>query len=321
MTASPQTADEETHETAALAELAGFARPRLRPEVPILWRDQSSIQLGDDVIVDRVTRSHVAWLTSLDGLRSPAEIEDDLALPAGEARRLLRCLLHAGALDDASRIPDGLRWAAPTDRSTVSRRFGAAVDAYRDLDLAHDAMDRRDRCRVAVLGDGSLADLVRAATDASGLATGTVGDASLTILADALHPDVPGQFDHPCLDRPHLPVTTLGGRAVAGPVIVPGDTGCLRCAHLHRRDADPAWPLLAVQWGQALTGLPCPPVDPLLEQLAAAQAVLLARAWVDAPDRRDLWSGFAWELTLPDVQARRVPRPAHPLCGCRWPAA
>ena len=40
-----------------LPELAGFRRPRLRDDVPILWRGESSIQLGDDIVIDRVTRS------------------------------------------------------------------------------------------------------------------------------------------------------------------------------------------------------------------------------------------------------------------------
>lgn len=308
-------------EAPSLPELAGYGRPRLRSDVPILWRDQASIQLGDDVVVDRVSRSQVAWLTSLDGLRSPKAIEGDLLLPVDDARRLLRSLVAAGALEDASRIPDAVRWAAPGDRETVTRRFGAALRTYRCLEETYAAMEARDRCRVAVLGDGALADEVRLAVDAAGLGAGTVADASLTILANALHPDVPARFDDSCLDRPHLPVSALGPRAVAGPIIIPGTTGCLRCAHLHRRDGDAAWPLLAVQWSQALAGMVSPPLDPLLARLAAAQAALLARTWVDAPHRAERWEGFAWELSLPDVHARRVPRPAHPLCGCRWPAA
>ena len=317
MTASPLAATDSS----ALPELAGYGRPRLRGDVPILWRDQASIQLGDDVIVDRISRSHVAWLTSLDGLRSPDEIASDLSIPVGDARRLLRSLILAGALEDASRIPDALRWAAPGDRETANRRFGAALRTYRCLDATFSAMAGRDSCRIAVLGDGVLAEETRLAVDAAGLGVGTAADASLTILADALHPDVPARFDDACLDRPHLPVSALGARAVAGPIIIPGTTGCLRCAHLHRRDSDPAWPLLAVQWTQALTGMASPPLDPLLVRLAAAQATLLARTWVDAPDVPERWDGFAWELTLPDLHARKVARPAHPLCGCRWPAA
>jgi hypothetical protein len=64
----------------------------------------------------------------------------------------------------------------------------------------------------------------------------------------------------------------------------------------------------------------CPPVDPLLARMAVSHAALLIRLWADAPDRSDLWSGFAIELRLPHGMTDRLPRPAHPLCGCRWPA-
>jgi bacteriocin biosynthesis cyclodehydratase domain-containing protein len=302
-----------------LPELVGLRKPRLRTDIPILWRDQSSIQLGDDVIVDRVTRAHVAWIASLDGMRVAAEIEDDLFLPLHEARRLLRALLAAAALDDATRIPDALRWCSQDDRDRTAGRFGAALRTYRSLDDTYVAMAARDRCTVAVVGTDLLADEVCAALDAAGLALTDRSDATLTVLADARHPDVPTQFDHEAQQGPHLPVSVLGERATAGPLVIPGRTGCLRCAHLHRRDADAAWPLLAVQWAQSLAGTSCRPVDPLLVRLAAAHAVLLIRMWVDAPQRTEDWAGFAIDLRLPAGQTTRVARPAHPLCGCRWP--
>jgi bacteriocin biosynthesis cyclodehydratase domain-containing protein len=302
-----------------LPELAGLRKPRLRTDIPILWRDQSSIQFGDDVIVDRVTRSHVTWIASLDGMRVAAEIEDDLFLPIHEARRLLRALLAAGALDDATRIPDALRWCGQEDRDRTAGRYGAALRTYRSLDDAYAAMAARDRCTVAVVGTGLLADEVRTSLDAAGLTLTDRSDATVTVLADARHPDVPAQFDHEALQGPHLPVSVLGERATAGPLVIPGHTGCLRCAHLHRRDADAAWPLLAVQWAQSLAGNACPPVDPLLVRLAAAQAVLLIRLWVDAPQRTEDWAGYAIDLRLPSGQTTRVGRPPHPLCGCRWP--
>ena len=48
---------------------------------------------------------------------------------------------------------------------------------------------------------------------------------------------------------PHLVATVRGETGVVGPLVVPGRTSCLRCADLHRRDADPRWPRLAVQLG------------------------------------------------------------------------
>src|SRR3712207_7110553 len=46
---------------------------------------------------------------------------------------------------------------------------------------------------------------------------------------------------------PHLVATVRGETGVVGPLVVPGATGCLRCADLHRRDRDPRWPALAAQ--------------------------------------------------------------------------
>lgn len=302
-----------------LPDLAGLARPRLRPEVPILWRSQTSVQLGADVIVDRVDRSLVAWMTSIDGLQSPQVIEESLTIPEHEAGRLVRALIAAGALDDAARIPDHLRWATVADRDAAAARFGAVRDTHRDLDTAFDITERRARAVVAVEGDGPLADAVREATSSAGLSVGDA-DPDLRILADAPHPDVPALLDARALDRPHLHVGAFGARAVVGPLVIPGRTSCLRCAHLHRRDADPAWPLVAVQWAQAIGSLRIRPADPLLLRLAADQAALLVRRHIDAPGEPGAWSGYALDLRLPDVEVERRERPPHPMCGCLWPS-
>lgn len=301
-----------------LPDLAGFTRPRLRDDVPIIWRTQSSIQLGDHVVVDGVTRSLVAWLTSLDGLQSPRVIAESLTVPEHEARRLVRALLAAGALEDAARIPDAVRWAAPSARDQAARRFGAALRTYRDLDAAFDAMSARERCRIAVLGTGPVAQEIEGALVAAGLVIDPA-HATFAILADGPHPDVPAHFDHALLDLPHVPVGVHGERALVGPLVVPGRTSCLRCAHLHHRDADPAWPLVAVQWAQAVAGMPVPPIDPLLTRLAAAEAALLVRARADRPDDPAAWSGFALDIRLPSGQVTRLERQPHPLCGCLWP--
>ncbi len=302
-----------------LPDLGRFARPRLRNDVPLLWRTQTSIQIGDDVVVERVNRSLVAWMTSLDGLQSPADVVESLTIPEHEARRLVRALVAAGALDDAADIPDALRWCPAAQRDTATARFGAALRTYRDLDAAYAAIAGRDLCRVAVAGDGPLADAVRDSLEPAGLRLDD-DRPTCAVLADSPHPDVPARFDHPLMDIPHLQVGVLGDRATVGPLVVPGQTGCLRCTHLHRRDADAAWPLLAVQWSQAVAGMATPPVDPLLVRLAAAQAVVLLRAWVDRPGEPDAWADHALDIRLPTGESQRRARPAHPLCGCRWDA-
>lgn len=302
-----------------LPELIGLARPRLRPDVPVLWRTSSSIQIGDRVTVTAVSRSLVAWMTSLDGTSTARAISESLTIPEPEARRLLRALLAAGALDDAARLPAAVRWASAADRPVAAGRFAAAVATHRDLDRAHAASRHRSRRRIGVVGESLVAEQVRDCLDHAGL-IGDDGDAHLTVLADAHHPDVPVDFDHPAMTGPHLFVATYAERAVVGPLVVPGRTGCLRCRHLHRRDADPAWPVVAVQWTQAVSSLTTLPIDPLLARMAAGWAVLLARTWVDLPHDIDTWGGWSLELSLPLGDPRVVDCPPHPLCGCRWGA-
>ena len=196
---------------------------------------------------------------------------------------------------------------------------GAAVRTYRGADPASIAVDRRDRARVAVVGSGDLRDRVSPALADAGLRESEVADATVVILADAQHPDVPAFFDHDVQDLPHLNVALLGAVATVGPLVVPGRTSCLRCAHLHRRDADPAWPLLAVQWSQAVKAMPYPPIDPVLAAVAAGHAALMVRAWADAPEDPGTWADVAVTIRLPGGDVTRIPRPVHPLCGCRWP--
>jgi hypothetical protein len=180
-------------------------------------------------------------------------------------------------------------------------------------------MGSRDRVRALVVGTGDLAREASHALAAAGLRTAdTVTDATIAILADSHHPDVPAHFDHDVQDLPHLHLGARGSRAVVGPLVVPGLTSCLRCTHLHRRDADRAWPLLAVQWGQAVEAHTT--VEPLLARCASAHGVLLLRAWADSPDDPSAWSERALVLSGAAGAADWVARPPHPLCGCRWPS-
>lgn len=303
-----------------LPELRAYHRPRLRREVPILWRSATAVQIGDDITLTSVTRSQVAWLTALDGLTSPAELAESLTIPADQAARLVRALIAAGALDDASRVPENVRWAGPPVRDDAQHRFSSALAAYRDLDLAHDVTRRRERHTIAVAGTGRLAEEVRSALTTAGLSAGSE-PADIVVLADAAHPHVPASFDDPRMTRPHVHVGAFGDRATVGPLVVPGRTSCLRCQHLHRRDADPSWPVISVQWAHWAGSLHGPPVDPLLTRLAADWVAVLVRAWVDLPDQATLWADTAVDLRLPLGSPRTRSCPPHPLCGCRWSTA
>lgn len=111
----------------------------------------------------------------------------------------------------------------------------------------------------------------------------------------------------------HLPVVVRESTAVVGPLVLPGQYGCLTCADLHRRDRDPAWPALATQ-------LSVPrhrqyePCDVVLATFATALATSQALALIDGDQPATLEGTL--ELRPPDWRVRRRGWPAHPHCRC-----
>ena len=116
------------------------------------------------------------------------------------------------------------------------------------------------------------------------------------------------------LDRrvPHLVATVRGEVGIVGPLVVPGVTSCLRCADLHRRDADPRWPRIAAQ----LTATEAPPSGATVTcVLTAATAARQVLAYLDgnaAPATLDA----TVELRPPDLLPRVRRWPPHPACDC-----
>jgi hypothetical protein len=113
-------------------------------------------------------------------------------------------------------------------------------------------------------------------------------------------------------DAPYLTVSLGIDCGVVGPLVLPGRSSCLRCADLHRRDRDPAWPALAVQLAVPRRyGPACPAaVATIIAGVAAQQAL----TFLDG-DQPACIDGTV-ELHLPDWRLRRRSWPAHPDCGC-----
>lgn len=300
---------------AEIPELADLRRPRLRPDCPILWRDATTICFGDRAVVDNVTAAEVSWLGTLDGLRDPAQIAANLPVGAASARRLVRVARAVAAIEDAAEVPDSIRWTTPAARPAAWGRLGAAIDTARSIPAAFDVLATRAASPVAVLGTSETADLTRTAVGLAGLPLAERAAARVLLIAESTFPEALA-LD---VDGPHLPIAVWGRRAVVGPLVDPGRSSCLRCAQMHRRDADLAWPLLSVQWAQATAAMDRQPVDLMLAGLAAMTAASLVRAWIDDPGPD--WTDHALELSLPDGRPQVRDRPPHPLCGCRWSAA
>jgi hypothetical protein len=281
----------------------------------VLWRREGTVQCGS-TIVEQVSSADVAWVIGLDGHLSGAQVRAQC--PGTSARRLLHAAIAAGAIEDARTTSDALRWTPADRRDRVLGDLAAATHACQDPARAIVIVDRRLATSVAVVGDGVMAELLRAVIPACGMTVAAGERASITVLAERGHPLAsagPATGEHL---GPHLPVRAYGSHGVCGPLVVPGATACLRCHDLHRRDADSAWPLIGVQWAQCTDRHA--PVDSLLAHQLACLTVDLLRRWIDVPEAREDWSGRAYAITGPHAVIECQPRPAHPLCGCQWDA-
>ena len=159
----------------------------------------------------------------------------------------------------------------------------------------------------------AAADAVRRAsplTDLRPLPPGAVPD--LVVLSrpwSASDPLVAGLHD---AGVAHLVATVRGETGVVGPLVVPGVTSCLRCADLHRRDADPRWPVLAAQ---LTTAAAVPSGATLTCWATALAAVQQALAYLDGSGSPVALSAVV-ELRPPDLVPRLRRWPPHPGCGC-----
>lgn len=111
---------------------------------------------------------------------------------------------------------------------------------------------------------------------------------------------------------PYLPVVWGEAGVCLGPVVLPGSTPCLQCVDLARRDADPAWPLIAAQLVTSAK-LHCVE-ESMLAGIASALVVSQVLSLLD--DRQPSWTGATVDLALPDAQQRIRSWAPHPECGC-----
>lgn len=317
------------------------ARPWVRDDVPLVWRSDSSVDIGyppHTRRLDRVDRNEITWLMSLRGDRC---LEDALTdgIQRGMRRtrltHLVRLGISTGLIDDAGAIPETLRQASIRVRDGLSGDLAAIRHIHGGTAHARDVIDRRRRSEISIRGEGTLAEAVCLSLTSSGvgniLRAGSAHSSSrrhrraaleraCQVLCDAPHPDAASDAEAMALDVPHISVTALGPQAVIGPLVIPGRTSCLRCRDLHQADADPAWPRLAAQWAHRRTRHPA--IATGLAQVAGGWAALQVLALIDAGvDHVDAPAiEGALIITLPSAQVRHEARPTHPLCGCAWPS-
>jgi hypothetical protein len=111
---------------------------------------------------------------------------------------------------------------------------------------------------------------------------------------------------------PHLMVSVRDGTGVVGPLVVPGQSSCLRCLDLTRTDRDPQWPQIAAQLADHRRPMAC---EAALAVALAGHAALHALTFLDGEAAPATVNGTI-EVRADGRVGRRSWVP-HPRCGCR----
>jgi hypothetical protein len=211
-------------------------------------------------------------------------------------------------IDGATRV--GAPLAAVLAASGVGRVSIRDTGITTAGDAVVGGLDAADEGRPRALAAADAVRRVSPLTDLRPLSSSTPAD--LVVLARAWAASDPVVAEIHRSGVPHLVAAVRGHTGIVGPLVVPGVTSCLRCADLHRRDADPRWPTLAAQ----LTAAEPPPSGATVTcLLTAATAALQVLAYLDgtgAPGTLDA----TIELRPPDHTPRLRRWTAHADCGC-----
>ncbi len=270
----------------------------------LVWRDHTTLQVGidDDVLVlEPVPRTADTLLRSL--------MQPDGSTEHEPGDILWRDWLLA-RLDEHGRLAE--RSAAVPIRVLGSGRVAGRI-ASALLDLGH-TIHVRDPSQASDRRSGAerlVGHLRRSPGRQGQRATVDAGDdVALTVVCTGTCEPDRSLTDALTRDRdPYIVLRTRPGTAVAGPLVVPPDTSCLRCADLWRAEADPVWPRLAAQLAHRQA-----PDDPVLDAWVTALglAQIVAFLFGEAGELRSR------TLTLASDTGRTTLRvwPPHPRCSC-----
>lgn len=277
--------------------------PRLTPAVAVLVRRCGDVQVGWDpdraVLIrppdPRAAVSLATLLRAVDGVRTVDEL-GGLAVAAGldptELTELFDDLADVGLLHWG--LPAG---TGPRPLVHVHGR-GPLTDALRDsLPLTG------SRVTASHGSDLPLTELPSRAPVPA-----------LVLLTDDLVVDPCVVSELVATHTPHLHVRLRDGVGIVGPLVLPGRSSCLRCADLHRSDADPEWPSLAAQL-LGRTGHGSAAAVRATAALALAQVEHLLRGPSSGePEPGTLEATL--ELDVAGLSLQRRPWSPHPRCGC-----
>ncbi|MBH0775672.1 hypothetical protein [Nocardia bovistercoris] len=278
----------------------GVRGPMLNPRVTVLVRPSGVVQLGWDperaLLLDPPgldTATVLAFVRSLDGLHTRPQVlwqAGAAGIGADQALSLLTEIDEAGLLVHPQRGGQvrtvRLHGLGPlTDAMAVGlRRLG--IRPARSRGYAPDLVNARWRADLVVLSDDMVVD--------------------------------PQLANELVIHRiPHLLVRLRDGKGIVGPLVLPGETSCLRCADLTRSDFDADWPHLAAQLlGRVGHATPAAVAATAALALNEVEAVIACSA-LRTPATLDT----TLELDLDSHLIEQRLWAPHEACGCRALAA
>ncbi|MGW6730787.1 TOMM precursor leader peptide-binding protein [Nocardia sp. NPDC055029] len=274
--------------------------PMLHPRVTTLVRPSGTVQLGWDperaLLLETTeldTGTVLAFLRLLDGLQSRPQIiwrAGEFGITPDRTIALLAAIERAGLLLQPERKQGRIR--AVTVHGLGPLSDAVAIGLRR---MGFRPVRSREYRPDAVIGAGS----------------------DLVVLTDALMVDPRLSVDLVLRRIPHLQVRVRDGVGVVGPLVLPGETSCLRCADLTRTGFDADWPHLAAQL-LGRTGHASPAGIAATTALAMGELEAIVAC---SPRRRPGTLDATVELDLDTHEVQRRPWLPHPDCGCRTVAA
>lgn len=203
--------------------------PRWDPRIAVLSRPDGRLQLG--------------WTPGRAVL---------LTLPVGVDARAVKSILRKM---DGSRSRATILWEAST-RGISTSVTEKLLEQLTDSGFVHTAARRTVSVRIH--GVGPLSDAVERALVTGGVSTRRsrgyrntdvvrTWNEQLVVLADDVVTDPRLVSDLVRCGLPHLSVRIRDGNGVIGPLVVPGQSSCLRCADIIRSELDPHWLHLSAQ--------------------------------------------------------------------------
>ena len=295
--------------------------PQYNYRIPVISRADGSVEFGDYPLSSVPSSKSVEWFMSLDGSVSAHEASIEGCERAGVPRHVFTRLLidgfHSGALVDSRTPQRTARWHNGKNRDRVHTDIACAqrhLINYKDKFPNQDAaeiIDRRSAAQIELVGKGPLAEAIyRLGVDSGCEFTQQRSCASVVVFVSRAHPRVFEHANSHLCSLPHLHVGARLDSAQIGPLVIPGESSCFRCAQLHHRDSSPDWVGVDLQWRHhANSG----ESDSILTYQTAAYTLLLLRHWIDGMTI----TNTAWSATLPWLRFRARPALPHPLCGCQ----